>query len=67
MEDFAGRLALSCKRRRALGAVKPEKRRLLMHLVLLPTLRHCPIGLAVLKIRQVRKEAAVIEIAGVFG
>ena len=24
-EDFAGRLALSCKRKRALGAVKPGK------------------------------------------
>ena len=66
-EDSAGKLALSCKRRYALGAVKLGKRQELLLLVLLPTLRLCPIGLVVLKIRKVRKKAAVILGIGAYG
>ena len=66
-EDFAGRSALSCQRRRALGAVKLGKQRSLLLLVLLLTLKLRPIGLVFLKIRKVRKKAAVILSIGAYG
>ena len=65
-EDFAGRLALSCWRRCASGAVKFRKQHLLLFLVLLLASKLCLIGLVFLKIRKVRKKAAVILSIGAY-
>ena len=66
-EDFAGKLALSCQRKCALGAVKLLKRQEFLLLVLLLASKLCPVGLVLLKTRKVRKKAAVILGIGAYG
>ena len=66
-EDFTGKLALSCQRKRALGAVKLGSSLSFCNLVLFLASKPCPVGLVPLKIRKVRKKAAVILDIGAYG
>ena len=66
LEDFTGKLALSCQRKCALGAAKLWKQQLLLLLVLLLASKLCLVGLMFLKIRKVRKKAAVILCIGAY-
>ena len=65
-EDSAGKLALSYKRKCALGAVKLGSSLSCCNLVLLLASKLCLVGLVLLKIRKVRKKAAVILSIGAY-